>query len=263
MDGYQVNDLLAGGLSVGLYIFCIFIAIFSVVVYWKIYTKAGEPGWAALIPFYNLYVQFKIIWGSGILFLLLLIPLANIIIALMMPFKLAKVFGRSAGFGFGLLFLPFIFYPILAFDSSEYVGVDPEQQQNPTVIQQQVFIQGPQPVPGYPPQVNSAYPQPGAYPQQPNSAYPQQPYPQGLGQPPHSAYPGYPYNYPQQPQQQPYQAYQQTPQSAYPNAFSQQAPQPDQNFPPVQTANSAVCAACGTANPPQTAVCQACGNRLA
>ena len=210
MNGYQESDLLVGGIGVGWIIFSIFIVIFSIIVFWKIYTKAGEPGWAALVPFYNLYVQFKITWGNGILFLLLLIPLANIVIGLMMPFKLAKVFGRSVGFGFGLLFLPFLFYPILAYGSSEYVGVDLKQQQNPPIIQQQIFIQTPQPNTALPPQANSASPQQSGYAQpQPNAAYAQT-------QTPASPQPYYPY---------PQQYYPQG-QSAYPQSASGYPPQP-------------------------------------
>jgi hypothetical protein len=98
------------------------VAILGIVAMWKIFEKAGEPGWAAIIPFYNLYVLFKITWGSGWKFLLLLIPFANIVIAITMV-KLAKAFGKSGGFAVGLIFLSVIFYCILAFDQSQYQGV--------------------------------------------------------------------------------------------------------------------------------------------
>jgi len=89
------------------------------------FEKAGEPGWAAIVPLYNAYVMFKIAWGNGWKFLLLLIPIANIVFAIMLPFKLAKAFGKSSGFGAGLLFLSVVFYPILAFDNSiKYVGAE-------------------------------------------------------------------------------------------------------------------------------------------
>ncbi|MBE5923298.1 MAG: signal peptidase I [Lachnospiraceae bacterium] len=89
---------------------------------WKIYSKAGEPGWAVIVPFYNLYVLFKIAMGNGWLFLLMLVPFVNFVVAIIMIFKLSSAFGHGVGFGFGLLFLPVIFIPILAFGSSEYVG---------------------------------------------------------------------------------------------------------------------------------------------
>lgn len=99
------------------------IAVLAIVAMWKIFEKAGEPGWAAIIPFYNLYVLFKITWGSGWKFLLMLIPIANLVIAIITMVKLAKAFGKSGGFAVGLIFLSIIFYCILAFDDSMYLGV--------------------------------------------------------------------------------------------------------------------------------------------
>ena len=101
-------------------IFYIAIAVFSIVCMWKIFDKAKEPGWAAIVPFYNLYVEFKIAFGNGWYFLFMLIPFVNIVFAIMLPFKLAKKFGKGVGFGFGLLFLGPIFQAILAFGSAEY-----------------------------------------------------------------------------------------------------------------------------------------------
>ena len=93
-----------------------------IVANWKLFTKAGEPGWAAIIPFYSNYVLFKIAFGNGWLFLLCLVPIVNIVINIMLFFKLSKAFGHGVGFGLGLLFLSPIFLLILAFGSSEYVG---------------------------------------------------------------------------------------------------------------------------------------------
>lgn len=99
------------------------VAVLGIVAMWKIFEKAGEPGWAAIIPFYNLYVLFKITWGNGWKFLFLLIPFANIVFAIITVVKLAKAFGKSGGFAVGLIFLSIIFYCILAFDQSTYLGV--------------------------------------------------------------------------------------------------------------------------------------------
>ena len=98
-------------------------AVLAIVAMWKIFEKAGEPGWAAIIPFYNIYVLFKITWGNGWKFLFLLIPIANIVFAIITMVKLAKAFGKSGGFAVGLIFLSIIFYCILAFDQSQYLGV--------------------------------------------------------------------------------------------------------------------------------------------
>jgi hypothetical protein len=97
--------------------------VLAIVAMWKIFEKAGEPGWAAIIPFYNLYVLFKITWGNGWKFLFLLIPFANIVFLIITMVKLAKAFGKSGGFAVGLIFLSVIFYCILAFDQSQYLGV--------------------------------------------------------------------------------------------------------------------------------------------
>ncbi len=97
-------------------------SILMLVAFWKLFKKAGEHGWAILIPFYNLYVLFKVAFGNGWKFLLLLIPIVNFVFAIMLNFKLAKSFGKSTGYGFGLLFLGFIFIPILAFSQAQYIG---------------------------------------------------------------------------------------------------------------------------------------------
>ena len=102
------------------------IAVLGIVAMWKIFVKAGEPGWAAIIPFYNLYVLFKITWGNGWKFLFLLIPIANFVFLIITMVKLAKAFGKSGGFAVGLIFLSVIFYCILAFGDAQYIGV-PEQ----------------------------------------------------------------------------------------------------------------------------------------
>ena len=97
--------------------------VVMILCFWRLFTKARKPGWASIIPFYSTYMQFEAFWdGNGWKFLLLLIPLANFIIYIQLCIKTAKSFGKSGGFGVGLLFLPIIFYPILAFGNSEYIG---------------------------------------------------------------------------------------------------------------------------------------------
>ena len=86
-------------------IFVLVIAVLTLVAMWKIFVKAGKPGWACLIPFYNMYCMYDIAWGNGWLFLLTFIPCVGFVFAIIMLFKLAKAFGQGTGFGFGLLFL--------------------------------------------------------------------------------------------------------------------------------------------------------------
>ncbi len=89
---------------------------------WKIYDKAGEPGWAAIIPIYNVIVLLKIVGRPVWWLLLLMIPFVNFIIAILVMIDLAKSFGQGAGYGLGLVFLPFIFSPMLAFGDASYGG---------------------------------------------------------------------------------------------------------------------------------------------
>ena len=102
------------------------IAIVIIVANWKIYSKANQPGWACLVPIYANVVQFKVVGLNPWLLLLYLVPGINVIVTfvflIIVPFRLAKSFGKDLGWGFGLLFLPFIFNLILAFGSSNYVG---------------------------------------------------------------------------------------------------------------------------------------------
>jgi len=89
---------------------------------WKVFTKAGQPGWAALIPIYNVYILTKIVGKPAWWLFLLFIPVVNIVISIILAIELAKAFGKGAGFGVGLAFLGIIFYPILGFGDATYQG---------------------------------------------------------------------------------------------------------------------------------------------
>ena len=98
------------------------VMVFMLAAMWKVFTKAGEPGWAVLIPIYNAYIMCKIGGKSGWWVLLMLIPFVNIIIAILLSIAIAERFGKGVGFGLGLAFLGFIFYPILGFGDAQYQG---------------------------------------------------------------------------------------------------------------------------------------------
>ncbi len=85
-----------------------------------LHPKAGEPGWGIIIPIYNIYILTKIAGRPGWWLLLMLIPIVSLIIMIIVMMDIAKAFGRGAGTGLGLAFLPFIFYPILGFGSAQY-----------------------------------------------------------------------------------------------------------------------------------------------
>lgn len=99
-------------------LFWLALCVFYVVSMWKVYTKAGQPGWACLIPIYHLYILLKIARRPGWWLLLFLIPIAGIVIGIMMTIDIAKAFGKGTGFAVGLIFLAPIFYAILAFDDT-------------------------------------------------------------------------------------------------------------------------------------------------
>ena len=104
-------------------IFYLAVIVFELVALWKVYAKAGEPGWAAIVPIYNIYVYFKILkmpWWH--LLIMLFVPFATVVYGIIMPFKLAKVFGKDTTFAVLSIFFSSITIPILAFGSSQYQG---------------------------------------------------------------------------------------------------------------------------------------------
>jgi len=94
----------------------------SIISMWKIFVKAGKPGWASIIPFYNFIIELEILGRPWWFILLMFVPVANFVVSVIITFDFARVFGKSTGFGFGLFFLPIIFYPILAFSDATYIG---------------------------------------------------------------------------------------------------------------------------------------------
>ena len=100
--------------------FWIVFAVIMIVASWKIYTKAGQPGWACLIPIYNVIVMIDIIRKPRWWVLLLFVPVANFVISIIMTHGMAKAFGKDVGYTIGLLLLPIVFTPILAFGSAQY-----------------------------------------------------------------------------------------------------------------------------------------------
>lgn len=99
----------------------VFYAI-AVIPYWVIFTKAGQPGWPALIPIYSSFVLLKVVGRPGWWLLLLFVPLVNIVVFIVVLNDLSKSFGHGVGFTLGLLFLSLIFFYVLAFGSSTYRG---------------------------------------------------------------------------------------------------------------------------------------------
>ncbi len=119
------------GIGVLIYIAIIFVLIAA---QWKVFEKAGKPGWACLIPIYSTIVLLEIV-GKPIWWLFMyLIPIVNLIFLVWTINMLSKSFGKDEGFTVGLVFLPFVFYPMLGFGDAQYVRPAGETGKQPDDI---------------------------------------------------------------------------------------------------------------------------------
>lgn len=133
---------------IGIIMILLMYIIFMIIPLWKIFEKADQKGWKAIIPIYNIYILFKIAWKPSMFYVFIVvevlqnvIPLFNIrtlilssivtvlsiiilVVMVKLSVKVAKSFGKEKGFGIGILFLPIIFLYILALGKSEYVGIE-------------------------------------------------------------------------------------------------------------------------------------------
>tara|TARA_Y100000588_G_scaffold320383_1_gene350925 strand:- start:123 stop:608 length:486 start_codon:yes stop_codon:yes gene_type:complete len=109
-----------GGAIIG--IIYLIIGVVVIAAFWKINTKAGQPGWACIIPIYNLIVLMRIVGKPAWWIVLLLVPIVNLVILIITTHALSKSFGKGAGFTIGILLLGIVFYPILGFGSDPYLG---------------------------------------------------------------------------------------------------------------------------------------------
>jgi len=106
------------GVGMGITICYLAVVLLLIIGLWKVFTKAGKPGWAAIVPIYNMIVLLEIAGKPLWWFILLIIPGVNFIALLFVSLAIAARFGKGTGFGLGLWLLPFIFYPILGFGDS-------------------------------------------------------------------------------------------------------------------------------------------------
>ena len=97
-------------------------SILNVVSYWVVFEKANQPGWAAIVPIYNVYIMTKIANITPWIFLGLLIPYVNILIFPLINYKIAEAFGKDTGFCIVSIFFSLITMPILAFSNAQFVG---------------------------------------------------------------------------------------------------------------------------------------------
>lgn len=124
-DYEALSEMIATVFSGTTMIFCFILSVILIVAQWKIFTKAGEAGWLAIIPIVNAYTLAKIVYGEGLKFLLGIVPILQIGYIILMPIRLAQRFGKSTGWGviFMLLLSP-IGMLILGFGSDGYEGPD-------------------------------------------------------------------------------------------------------------------------------------------
>lgn len=129
MNEYESSGLLAG-IGAGAVILYLAIIVVMIVGMWKVFEKAGKPGWAAIIPIYNLIILLEIVGKPMIWILWLIIPCVNFVFAIWLYNLVAKSFGKSEGFTAGLIIFPYIFWPILGFGSATYLGPSAAEAQN-------------------------------------------------------------------------------------------------------------------------------------
>lgn len=105
------------------------IMILMIASMWRLFTKAGQPGWASIIPIYNVIVMLQIARKPVWWIILFCIPIVSLVISIITLSSFAANYGKGGGFVVGMIFLPMIFYPILAFGDSQYIGNGPPPQQ--------------------------------------------------------------------------------------------------------------------------------------
>lgn len=99
------------------------IGVLMIAAMWKVFAKAGRPGWAAIIPFYNIYVLLKVAGRPGWWLVLFIIPVVNLVVSIIVSLDVAKSFGKSGAFGFfGLWLFGIVGYPVLGFGDARYQG---------------------------------------------------------------------------------------------------------------------------------------------
>ena len=114
----------AASASTGILILELVLLVIIVIGLWKLFSKAGKPGWASIVPIYNTIVMIDIAGKPLWWILLLFIPFVNIVVSILIMIGMAKNFGRGVGTAIGLIFLPMIFMLILGFGSAEYKRIE-------------------------------------------------------------------------------------------------------------------------------------------
>lgn len=180
-DLYTVTDSTQSTFSPAAALVSVAIAVLAIVIMWKFYKKAGRPGWASIVPFYNTWVLCEIAGRPGWWMFLQLIPIVNLVVTIIIALDIAKKFGKSGAFGiFGLWLFSIIGYAILAFGDAEYesAAAAPAESQAPVAPQAPAAspteVQAPAPVTPTAPTVSEPAP---AQPSEPSDTTPTPPQP--------------------------------------------------------------------------------------
>jgi hypothetical protein len=110
-----------------LFLIPVVLIVLMIASMWTIFSKAGKPGWACIVPIYNYIVLLEVSRKPLWWIILLLIPVVNFIVLIIVFHNLSLSFGKGGGFTAGLIFLPVIFFPILAFGDAKYVETSSQQ----------------------------------------------------------------------------------------------------------------------------------------
>jgi Family of unknown function (DUF5684) len=119
---YGASTTMSPGALIVVLLVSLAFSVFLIATMWRVFTKAGQPGWAAIVPFYNTVVLLRIVGRPWWWLLLMFIPFVNIVLLFIVYIDLAKSFGKGTGFGVLTVFFPYVCLPILAFGDARYVG---------------------------------------------------------------------------------------------------------------------------------------------
>ncbi len=122
MDDGNGGGLIAGGIGMMIGLFGLLVAVFCIIGMWKLFEKAGKPGWAAIIPLYNSWVLMEIIGFPGYYMLIMFVPFIGTLFALYACFKVPLVFGKDTMWGVLAIFFAPIVFLMLAFGDAQYQG---------------------------------------------------------------------------------------------------------------------------------------------
>ena len=122
LTNFNIMEGLLFGAGLFLGLFYLGLILIYIIGVWKVYEKANQPGWACLIPIYNIWVLLKIVGKPRWWILLLLIPLVNVVIGILITHNLSKSFGKDVAYTLGLILLPVVFYPLLGLGDATYRG---------------------------------------------------------------------------------------------------------------------------------------------